>query len=138
MSYDEFPEPTLVILEWTKLRRPDVLSDAERIFLSSDRGDTAAQGMMLLALIAFAAGREYGETKSASPRTLEIRGDMPGTHRAMLQLLGAFLNIDAIEYEDRGNAERYTLIKDGGAFELRVSGNQHDGGFMTRKPAGAA
>ena len=53
------------------------------------------------------------------------------TQKEALIELGNFLGLSAINYQDKGNIEIYTLVReDNQRAELRIGGNQFDGGFM--------
>lgn len=70
-TYDEFPDPVPIIREWIKNNRVDALTLAQFNGLAQQAAarDPIGEGMLAWLSIAFAAGREYGETKQASGNT---------------------------------------------------------------------
>lgn len=50
-------------------------------------------------------------------------------HRLQIEALASILELDEVEYEDRGNGENYLLRKNGKQVTLEVRGNR-EGGFL--------
>ncbi len=68
-TYDEFPDPAPIIREWLKQNRsydPAMLAQFNTFVAQECAHVQPGAGMFAWLAIAFAAGREYGETKNST------------------------------------------------------------------------